>query len=539
MSESVAARFKAALFDMDGVITDTAGAHAEAWQRLFDGYLEARATRRGEEFRPFDPAEDYLRYVDGKPREAGVRSFLASRGIELPEGGPEDAPDAETIHALARLKNGYFNDWLAANAARAYPGTLALLRALRDAGVRLAVFSASRNAAAVLQSAGVLEAFDLKVDGADLARLGLPGKPDPAMLLEAARGLGMAPGDCVVFEDAIAGIKAAARGGFGLVVGVDRGGQPDALAAAGAQLVVEDLAELELESQGAAAREAPGTATLRLKTLANRPSPWTHAEALRRRLDAANPAVFLDYDGTLTPIVTDFRRALLAAEMRAAIAALGRRCPVTIVSGRDLARLRELVQLDEVYLAGSHGFEIAGPEGSGLSLEKGGEFLPSLEAAEGALEAHIEDIPGASVERKRFSIAVHYREVADERVGEVRAAVDTVLAEQARLVLGHGKKVYELRPALPWDKGAAVLWLLAELGLDEAGTLPVYIGDDITDEDAFRALAGRGLCIGVRHGETRRTAADFALEDTDEVRHFLEQLAAALGPAGGQGGGKV
>jgi alpha,alpha-trehalase len=244
-----AARLEAALFDMDGVVTDTAQAHAGAWQRLFDEYLKERAQRLGEVFRPFDPDKDYRRYVDGKPRMDGVGSFLDSRGIELPYGKRDDAPQRETVCGLGNRKDRYFNEWLEANRVRAYPGTLALAEALRRAGVRVAVFSASRNAEAVLRNAGVLELFDARVDGVEAARLGLPGKPDPAMLLEAARRLSAAPAASAVFEDAIAGVEAGARGGFGLVVGIARGDYGDELKAAGAHLVVRDLAELGFEPE--------------------------------------------------------------------------------------------------------------------------------------------------------------------------------------------------------------------------------------------------------------------------------------------------
>ncbi|MEX2482029.1 MAG: trehalose-phosphatase [Gammaproteobacteria bacterium] len=510
------AQLEAVLFDMDGVITDTAQAHAAAWQRLFDEFLKTRAERYGEEFRPFDPRHDYRQYVDGKPRMDGVSSFLDARGIPLPYGDEGDDPDRETVCGLGNRKDRYFNTWLEENQVYAYPGTLELIETLRQAGIKTAVFSASRNAEAVLRNAGVLDLFDAKVDGSDAADLDIPGKPDPAMLLAAARRLGVVPGRAAVVEDALAGVEAGANGAFGLVIGVARGDYGDELAAAGADVVVHDLSEM---------RFAPGQG-LAVKTLVNLPSVWDREDAIRQRLSERRPMVFLDYDGTLTPIVADHTKALLADDMRAAVAELGRRCTVVIVSGRDLGKLQQLVQLGHVWYAGSHGFEIVGPEGSIEQLERGTDFLSELDEVEQVLREALADVDGHAVERKKFSIAVHYRQVAEDAVGTLRSILDKTLAEHPRLRLGHGKKVFELRPDIDWNKGEAVRWILQQVSPDQPAIMPLYVGDDITDEDAFHVLAGRGLCIAVRHDESRQTAADYAVADTPDVKRLLEMLAA-------------
>ena len=236
---------EAVIFDTDGVVTDTASVHGTAWARMFDGYLRERADRRGEPFRPFEPA-DYLRYVDGRPRFDGVANFLASRGIDLPFGDPSDPPGLQTVCGLGNRKNDDFLERLRAGDARPFPTTAALIRELRARGVPTAVVSSSRNMRAVLAAAGLSDLFDVAVDGTDSARLGLPGKPDPALFLEAARRLGIQPGRAAVVEDALAGVEAGRRGGFGLVVGVDRGGHAAALAEHGADLVVADLGELDV-----------------------------------------------------------------------------------------------------------------------------------------------------------------------------------------------------------------------------------------------------------------------------------------------------
>ena len=238
--------FGAVIFDMDGVVTDTASVHAAAWKQLFDDYLSERAGASGEPFRPFDIHDDYLRYIDGKPRFAGVRDFLASRDITLPEGRPSDPPGSETVTGLGNRKNGLFLDRMQEEGARPYESTIVLVNQLAEKNVRTAIISASRNMTQVLESAGLTNLFDERVDGVIAADLGLAGKPDPAVFLEAARRLGVEPSHVVVVEDALAGVEAGRRGGFGLVVGVDRGEQASALRDAGADVVVSDLAELQI-----------------------------------------------------------------------------------------------------------------------------------------------------------------------------------------------------------------------------------------------------------------------------------------------------
>jgi alpha,alpha-trehalase len=236
--------YDAVLFDLDGVLTRTAKVHAACWKRMFDAFLEKRARESREPFRAFDIATEYTRYVDGKLRYDGVRSFLESRGITLPEGTPEDPPSAETVCGLGNRKNELIHEVLASEGVEVYDSSVAWVRQLRDAGVRTAVVSASRNCEAVLRTAGIGELFDVRVDGVVAARLGLAGKPAPDTFLEAARALGAAPARTVVVEDAVSGVQAGVAGGFGLVIGVDRTHHPGALRAAGAHIVVEDLAVL-------------------------------------------------------------------------------------------------------------------------------------------------------------------------------------------------------------------------------------------------------------------------------------------------------
>lgn len=248
-------------------------------------------------------------------------------------------------------------------------------------------------------------------------------------------------------------------------------------------------------------------------------------QELRAQLEGRTLVVFLDYDGTLTPIVEDHTKAVLSEEMRESIAALARQCTVAIVSGRDVTTMRDLVRIDSLFYAGSHGFEIGGPEGWHDAIEKGVEALPELDRAEAELRAELADIRGHAVERKRFSIAVHFRRAGAADVAQIEQVVDRVAGRYRQLRKGRGKKVLRLQPDIDWDKGHAVLWLLERQGLDRPDVLPLYLGDDITDEDALRVLQDRGIGIVVRgEDDARETAARYALIDCDDVRRFLEML---------------
>jgi beta-phosphoglucomutase family hydrolase len=238
------ATIEACLFDLDGVLTKTATLHAAAWKQAFDDFLADHASAGIERALPFDADADYKTYVDGRSRTDGVRSFLASRGIVLPEGSPDDPPSAATVAGLARRKNELVHELMAERGVFAYDGSVRFLAAVKEAGLLRAVVTASENAAAVLRAAGLEPMFDVRVDGAVARELGLRGKPAPDVFEEAARRLRVAPPQAAVFEDALAGVAAGRAGGFGLVVGVDRSGDAPALRAAGADLVVHDLADL-------------------------------------------------------------------------------------------------------------------------------------------------------------------------------------------------------------------------------------------------------------------------------------------------------
>ncbi len=501
--------FDAVIFDLDGVITKTAAVHEVAWAEMFDHYLRAHADASGTPFEPFT-SSDYGEYVDGKPRYDGVRSFLASRGIELPWGDPSDPPENETVCGLGNRKNDEFMRIVHERGVEPYDSTVRFIDELHQRGVRTALFSSSRNADAVLAAAGLGDLFAVRVEGQLTAELGLPGKPDPAVLHEATRRIGATPDRTAVVEDAISGVEAGRRGEFALVIGLDRLDQADALAASGADVVVPDLADVTVT--GSHFRDA---ATL----------PSARSDSLWSELDGVRPAVFLDYDGTLTPIVEHPDMAVLSDEGRATLEELAAATTVAILSGRDADDVIGKIGVPGLFYAGSHGFDIRTPSGdaAGGDLDRFDAFLPEIDAAEDALRETLADVPGSNVERKRFAIAVHYRQVPEEHHATVAEAVERIAPLHPSLRVSGGKMIFELRPDISWDKGSALNWLLAEMGLDVPEVLPVYVGDDVTDEDAFRELERRGLGIVVGR-EERPTRARYALDDTDEVRLFLDEL---------------
>jgi beta-phosphoglucomutase family hydrolase len=236
--------FDAAIFDLDGVLTDTAYLHAAAWKVVFDTFLQTWAPQHGVPFRPFDSETDYLTYVDGRPRADGIRTFLSSRGITLPEGSERDREDANTVHALGERKALLFQQALQ-QGIHSERGAEPLLQKLRRRGIKVAVASSSKNCCAILAASGLDRLIDVRVDGIDAENLKLKGKPDPALFLEAARRLGVPPSRVILFEDALAGVEAGRRGGFGRVVGIDRKGHHEALRGRGADIVIQGISQVD------------------------------------------------------------------------------------------------------------------------------------------------------------------------------------------------------------------------------------------------------------------------------------------------------
>jgi trehalose-phosphatase len=261
-----------------------------------------------------------------------------------------------------------------------------------------------------------------------------------------------------------------------------------------------------------------------MQTVDSVPAARDFKTQFAERLKGKQLAIFLDYDGTLTPIIDDPNQAVLDNTMRDTLAQLAQCYTVSIISGRGLDDLRQRVQLDGVFYAGSHGFEIAGPGSESKEMQKGKEFLPDLDQAEQELHRTLDSIEACTLERKTFSIAIHYRQVADTQIHQVEQAVDRVIEQHPdRLRKGSGKMVFQVQPKTDWNKGHAVLWLLDKLKMDGPGVVPLYLGDDVTDEDAFQVLQEWGLGIVVGN-DSRATAAQYRLAGPAQVEDFLQGL---------------
>ena len=422
--------FDGAVFDLDGVITFTASAHAMSWKRMFDGFLQRRSDLTGEAFVPFDGGADYLAYVDGRPRIDGVKSFLASRGIELPDGAPDDAPGDATAWSLGNRKNRAFQDVLESEGVKVDADAVAFVRALRERGLRVAVASSSKNCGPVLDRAGLSKLFEARVDGVVSAELGLAGKPSPDIFIEAAERIGISPARSVVFEDAISGVQAGRAGGFGLVVGIDRLGVAVDLRAHGADVIFRGFDETSLATVSAwfAERRERRPAVL---------GDWGRFE---KRLAGKHVALFLDYDGTLTPIVSRPELAILQDVERDVLRRLARAFPTAIISGRGRDDVEGLVGLKELAYAGSHGFDIVGPGGAAVDHQVAEWIEPTMRSLAEDLEPVLGGIEGTVLEPKRYSVAVHYRLVSEQDFPRVERLVDDIIGADVRLKKAHGKE---------------------------------------------------------------------------------------------------
>lgn len=518
-------RYDAVVFDMDGVITNSAALHAAAWKQMFDEFLKGVDRSSGANVQPFTES-DYLSHVDGKPRFSGVADFLRSRGITLPAGERSDPPEANTISGLGNRKDRLFMQRVHNDGVPAFASTIALVRQLHAAGIRTAVFSASRNCADVLAAAGVGELFPVRVDGVVAEELGLAGKPDPAMLVEATHRLQSQPDRTVVVEDAEAGVAAGRAGGFGMVIGIDRVGKPERLAQRGADVVVSDLAEVRARGGYRRVSEVPDAFAYWPRIADRIGTGEVVSDKDSGRTSTKDVVVLLDFDGTLSEIVADPAAATMRPDVERALTALAQQTPVAVVSGRDLADLRKRVPVPGIWYAGSHGFELVAPDGTRHMPDVGVGTESVMADAAGELDKLLSEIPGVLVEPKRFGVTVHHRNVAAAQVPMVVATVHEVGSRRG-LRVTNGRKVNELRPNLDWDKGRALDWIVGEL---DVPALPIYLGDDLTDEDAFDAVAADGIGVVVRSGESgdRSTAAGYALDSVPRVGEFLDRLADVL-----------
>jgi trehalose-phosphatase len=522
--------FEAVIFDLDGVITNTASVHALAWKETFDTYLHMRENRDGEMFREFTHENDYLPFVDGKPRYQGVKSFLKSRGIELPFGKSQDPPDKETICGIGNRKNEMFREVLTRKGAEVFESTVELIRALRKRGVCAGVASSSKNCQQVLKITGLEELFQTRVDGVVSAQLGLKGKPEGDIFISAAHNLGVTVAKSVVVEDATSGVQAGRNGGFGLVLGIARENNSDELFENGADIVVNDLSEIGIEQIDQWFTKEPRPLFASWESISSQPfdsileEHGSYTRNAEESIFQNKPiAVFLDYDGTLTPIVSRPHLAKMSDNMRAVVRELSGKHTVSIVSGRPRAELEALVAIKGIHYAGSHGMDISGP-GATMMHPQAQELIPLIDQLAARAANDLSDMDGIMIEEKKFSLAIHYRLMdVDRYFTHLQAYVQDIVTKNKGMRLMHGKKVFEILPDINWNKGNAVNWMMRALKKKWNDTSVLYIGDDTTDEDAFRVVRTRGT--GVLVADTSvPSAAAFRIPSPDEVYNLLKKI---------------
>jgi trehalose-phosphatase len=515
-------KIKALIFDLDGVLTQTQHVHNRAWKATFDEFMQTISDEKVDR-RPMTD-DDYTIYVDGKPRYEGVKSFLESRNTSLPYGSPDDSPDMRTVCGLGNRKNELFNEFIKKGGVKQYHHAINKLKKWCKQGFKTAIVSSSKNCLQIIKQVGIADLFDTRVDGVISAKRKLKGKPNPDIFVEAANEINVAPEEAVVFEDAISGVQAGQQGHFGLVVGVDRTGNSEGLLANGADIIIKDFSEIDFDNNP------------ELEEYFNLPKPQVFSEGSKvfDTLMEKEPVIFLDYDGTLTPIVSRPEDAFISEEMRETLKTLADVFRVAIITGRDTKDVQNFIKLDNLIYAGSHGYNISGPDGLFREHEKAEEIIPLLDKIEQELiDIFSGKTEGVQVERKRYAIAVHYRNAREQDIPVVYEEVAKMLKKYDGIKKGEGKKVVEIKPDLDWHKGKAVLWILKALNLaDRDKYLPIFIGDDITDEDAFRTLKddGLGILVGT-HGQ--ETAAQYSLKNVFQVKEFFQTLLANHDKKGG------
>ncbi len=503
-------KIEALIFDLDGVITQTRKTHKKAWRLMFDKFFQEKGIVQDSM-----SENDYLEYIDGKPRYQGIKSFLHARGIELPFGDPDDEPGLETICGLGNIKNKFFNEILEKEGVDVYPDALKKLKNWKDEGIKTAIVSSSKNCEKIIEVTAIAHLFDARVDGVVSEEIGLSGKPDPDIFTEAARRLGVKPENSVVFEDANSGVKAGQRGFFGLVVGVNRFNNKEALLKNGADITIDSFYDIDLQDEQI------------LEEYFSRQgqSIFPGGSGIFELLKKKKPAIFLDYDGTLTPIVSRPEDAVISEEMKQTLRELAQTFTVAIVTGRDKEDVENLVGLKDLVYAGSHGYIITGPDGLKMEHPESEKIIPRMDEIEKEVEAYLkEHTKGTQVDRKRYAIGLHFRNARPEDEEKVMQLVDEMLEKFPGHKKGEGKKIVEIKPDTDWHKGKAVEWIMDALQLsDKDDVIPVFIGDDITDEDAFEVLKEKGIGILVG-GHGQKTHATYALKNVFQVRAFFNQL---------------
>jgi alpha,alpha-trehalase len=487
----------AVIFDLCGVLTDAASRRHPAWASLFNDYLARRPAHEDEDHSPFTD-DDYWRLVDGKPYPDGVADFLASRGISLPRGAPSDVVD-DTVCGLANRQQQAYADLLDREVPL-FGAMVNLARKLRD--VEVAAAAAHTNipgSQPMSMVAGVDSLLDVYIGGT----------ADEPISTAAARALGVHHHRTVVVGDTEAGLSAGRDAGFALVIGIDSTGHADGLVQCGADAVVADVADIAVR-----------TGDKRISEIPNAMKSYGQLAGITIGRDSV---LFLNYDVALSQTVAEPRAVALVDGAARALRSLAAASPVVVISGRDLADIRDRVGIPGIWYAGSHGFELLGPDGNNhREHEAGAAAVPVLAGVAAQLRDILDHIPGVRVVHTRFAVTVQYLEAASEHIDEI-VATTRKLGQRNKLRVSSGRMLVELRPDVQWDGGTRLAWIQSHVDKPKS-LIPIYIGGDLTDEDAFEAVQLGGVGIAVRHNEdgNRRTAARFVLNGLDEVRELLE-----------------
>lgn len=505
-------KLKAVIFDMDGVITDTAKIHFICWKKIFDEFLLKLAKKNKKYFAPFTES-DYLQYVDGVSRTSGIKNFFTSRHIEL-------AANKVNTHSLANKKTKLFMQAIDKSGVKVFDSTIILVKKLKRNGVKVAVVSASKNCKKILAKAKIINLFDVIVDGKVARRLELKSKPDPAIFLEAAKRLAVKPEEAIIVEDALAGIKAAKLGCFGLAIAIDRNKKRYAqFKTLGADYIVKDLTDFDYA---------------KLKKIFSLllPSAITNFSFIKNKLKGKKIILCLDFDGTLTPIVARPDLAILAKDMHNLLMELSEYFQLLIISGRELADIVNKVNIPNIYYAGNHGFEMKLPGFFPENIAKGLNYSEEINKAYYELAESLSSLKNCLIENKKYSLSVHYRLVESEQKIFIENKLNEIINKFPRLSKHRGKKVFEIRPKIAWHKGKVITHILQMLSPNDAEQyLPIYIGDDLTDEDAFVEIEKFGISILVTK-KPKKSKAIYHLRDTKEVYDFLNNLQRVASQAG-------
>ncbi len=495
---------KAYIFDLDGVLTQTHNLHARAWNKLFLEFLGKR--RQGphtenEDLHDYDDKNDYQRFLDGKPRLEGIKSFFRSRNIPYEEN---------LIRELGEKKNIFYQKLLEMEGPHTVPESVSFIQKLREHNVPMAVVSSSRNCRLILKMAGIDDYFKVIIDPQIAESKHLQGKPRPDYFIEAAQKLNKRQNECAIVEDSLAGVKAGKDGDFKKVYAIklDKDKQAmEKLKAEGADQVLSSLWEI---------KEAQEMLTL--------PDVFTVFKDIFPESEKKNYFLFLDFDGTLSPIVAEPEKARPLEGIKEIVQRCSEFFPVCIITGRDTEVIKKLLPLTDIYYAACHGFEITGPKEYHYELPEALALIPVFDKAQHLLTLRLSAMEGLIIERKKFGLAFHYRKIgSDSVIAELKKEIQEYCLNHQELRFQLGEKVIEIQPHLNWDKGKALLKLYQVLNLKMKDTPPLYLGDGNTDEDAFREMRDCGVPI-LASIEARPTLARYHLKGPQKVKKFLETI---------------